>query len=274
MQNPRRARYGSILIIIFALLTPPAFAQQVIATVPVGMEPRDSAVNPVTNKIYVTNFCGNDFRCASNATVTVIDGATNNTVSVNVGFEPSAVAVNSVTNKIYVANMCGNDVSCHTLSGTVTVIDGATLATEDVTVWSSPFGVAVNSVTNKIYVVNGCGTDVSCHTLSGTVTVINGASLATKTVAVGASPNIAVVNPVTNKIYVTNYCGNDPTSACGWLPFSPGTVTVIDGVTNNTVAVNAGFAPYAADVNTVTNQIYVANRCGNDPYCASTATID
>jgi DNA-binding beta-propeller fold protein YncE len=272
MQNPRRARYGSVLIIIFALLTPPAFAQHVIATVPVGIQPEGSAVNPVTNKIYVTNYCGNDFRCASNGTVTVIDGATNNTVSVNVGAAPYAVAVNSVTNKIYVANTCGNDVSCHTFSGTVTVIDGATLATEDVTVGSSPFAVAVNFVTNKIYVVNACGNDVSCHTLSGTVTVIDGATLATTTVAVGASPNIAVVNPVTNKIYVTNACGNVPGPTCGWEPLSLGTVTVIDGVTNNTVSVNVGFDPYAADVNTVTNQIYVANQCGNDPYCASPAT--
>ena len=241
MQNPRRVRYGSLLIIIFAVLSPSAFAQQVIATIPVGVQPEGSAVNPVTNKIYVTNYCGNDFRCASNGTVTVIDGATNNTVSVNVGAAPYAVAVNSVTNKIYVANMCGNDVwPCTTLSGTVTVIDGATLATEDVTVGKSPYAVAVNSVTNKIYVANICGNDVSCRTQSGTVTVIDGATLATTTVAVGASPSIAVVNPVTNKIYVTNNCGNDPTSACGWLPFSPGTVTVIDGVNNDTVSRTKG----------------------------------
>ena len=272
MQNPRRARYGSLLIIIFALLTPPAFAQQVIATVPVGLLPEVSAVNPVTNKIYVTNYCGNDPHCYSKGTVTVIDGASNNTVSINVGFAPYAVAVNSVTNKIYVANECGG-LACQTHNGTVTVIDGATLATTTVAVGSSPFAVAVNSVTNKIYVVNGCGNDVSCGTLSGTVTVIDGATLATTTVAVGASPSIAVVNPVTNKIYVTNYCGNDPTSACGRPPFSPGTVTVIDGVTDNTVSVNVGFAPHAADVNTVTNQIYVANRCGNDPYCVSAATM-
>ena len=274
MQSIRRVLCGLILAVSFAVLSPPAFAQQVIATVPVGGQPEGSAVNPVTNKIYVTNYCGNDPSCRNNGTgtVTVIDGATNNTVSVNVGAAPYAVAVNAVTNKIYVVNTCGNDVSCHTFSGTVTVIDGATLATQNVNVGSSPFSVAVNAVTNKIYVVNGCGNDASCKTLSGTVTVIDGATLATTTVGVGISPSIAVVNPVTNTVYVTNYCGNDPIK-CAWTPFGTGTVTVIDGVTNNAVSVNVGFAPYAADVNTVTNQIYVANRCGDDPNCASKATV-
>ncbi len=50
-------------------------------------------MNPVTNKIYVANFAGNN--------VTMIDGATNSTTTVPAGLRPVAVAVNSVTNKIY-----------------------------------------------------------------------------------------------------------------------------------------------------------------------------
>src|SRR5664279_6413214 len=65
-------------------------------------------VNSMTNKIYVADWCGNDPNCTSGGTVTVIDGATDNTLSVNVGFNPYGVAVNSMTNKIYVANWCGN----------------------------------------------------------------------------------------------------------------------------------------------------------------------
>ena len=49
-------------------------------------------------------------------------------------------------------------------------------------------------------------------------------------------------------------------------------MTVIDGATNNPTSVNVGFFPYAVDVNTVTNKIYVANECGDDPNCGSTAT--
>jgi hypothetical protein len=67
-----------------------AWAQTVVATVPVGSPPEAVAANPMTNKIYVTN--------------TVIDGATNSTTTIPAGIGPDAVAVNIVTNKIYAAN--------------------------------------------------------------------------------------------------------------------------------------------------------------------------
>ena len=73
---------------------------------------------------------------------------------------------------------------------------------------------------------------------------------------------------MTNKIYVPNACGNDPSCQT-----NNGTVTVIDGVTNNPTSVAVGISPTAADVDTGTNQIYVANECGDDPSCASTATM-
>jgi YVTN family beta-propeller protein len=262
----------SLLAFSFAALTLPAFGQRVIATVPVGRGPLSAAVNSGTNKIYVADWCGNDPNCTSGGTVTVIDGATDNTLSVNVGYYPFGVAVNSVTNKIYVANWCGNDPSCAS-GGTLSVIDGvsntviATLITG-----SRPYSVAVNSVTNQIYVPNNCGHDVSCHTHSGTVTVIDGVSnTVTATVTVGSGPDQAVVNSITNKIYVANSCGNDPTCT---YPYSGGTVTVIDGVTNNPTTVDVGIHPDALDVNSVTNKIYVANQCGDDPNCgSSTMTV-
>jgi hypothetical protein len=56
-----------------------AHAQTVTATVPVGTNPFDIAVNPVTNKIYVTNPGGAPIGIG---TVTVIDGATNKATGV------------------------------------------------------------------------------------------------------------------------------------------------------------------------------------------------
>jgi DNA-binding beta-propeller fold protein YncE len=50
-------------------------------------------------------------------------------------------------------------------------------------------------------------------------------------------------------------------------------VTVIDGATDTTQSVNVGILPDALDVDTATNKIYVANECGSDPSCASTATV-
>ncbi len=222
MHTDRRPLLLFLTFSFFAVLSLPVFAQQVIATVPVGSYPQSSAVNSGTNKIYVVN---------------------NNCID-------------------YPSPCAGN--------GTVTVIDGATLATDTVTVGSNPYGVAVNPITNKIYVANICGNDLTCSSHSGTVTVIDGATLTTATVTVGASPYATVVNSITNKIYVANNCGNDPTCAS---PFAVGTVTVIDGATNNPTSVTVGILPDALDVNTATNQIYVANECGDDPYCASTATM-
>ena len=63
------------------------------------------------------------------------------------------------------------------------------------------------------------------------MTVIDGATNSTTTVNVGVYPVVVAVNSATNKIYVANCCGNDPQ-----LQSLPGTVTVIDGATNNTVA--------------------------------------
>src|ERR1035441_12099 len=281
MQSVRRALYGVILIVSLALLALPAFAQQVIATIPVGVEPASSAVNSTTNKIDVPNQCGNDSTCSSpysQGTMTVINGATNNPAPVNVGYFPSTLAVNPVTNTIYVANQCGSDPTCAS-DGTVTVIDGVSntvIAT--VTVGSDPYGVAVNSVTNTIYVVNYCGNDVSCFTYSGTVSVINGTNnIVAATVPVGYAPYSPLVNSVTNKIYVPNPCGSDPTCnpANPGLnpPYPQGTVTVIDGTTNNPTSINVGIFPLALDIDSATNQIYVANFCGDDPNCGSTATM-
>jgi YVTN family beta-propeller protein len=184
-----------------------------------GTTPFAAAVNPATNKIYVAN--------ADSSSVTVIDGATNATVTVPAGATPIAVAINPVTNMIYVANENSN---------TVTVIDGATNETFTVPVGTAPDAVAVNPFTNKIYVAN---------ILSGNVTVIDGATNTTITVPAGTQPIAVAVNPLTNKIYVVNNVSAN--------------VTVIDGATNSTSTVGVGTYPQTAAVNQLTNKIYVAN---------------
>jgi YVTN family beta-propeller protein len=209
-----------------------------LPSIPAGNNPFAVAVNPVTNKIYVTN------RDSDN--VMVIDGATNATTNVSAGDDPIAVAVNPVTNKVYVANK---------LSNTVTVLDGATNATTTVSAGISPEAVAVNPVTNKVYVANELG---------DTMTVIDGVTNATTTVSAGDAPFAVAVNPVTNKVYVANRASN--------------TVTVIDGVTNATATVSTGSFPTAVAVNPVTNKVYVANRASNtvtviDGVTNATATV-
>ena len=225
------------------------------STVNVGSRPKAVAVNATTNFIYVANATCPQFpACPSAGTVTAINGTNNATQTVNVGVDPIFLAVNAVTNKIFVTNDCGNDVNCASL-GTVTVIDGVTNNTSTVNVGFYPQAIAVNPVTNQIYVANNCGS--TCNN-PGSATVINGNNnYATTTVTVAHHPVFLDIDTAANKIYVANTCGNDPTCA------SPGTVTVIDGVTNATLPIATGDQPDVIAVNSSTHTVYVPNFLDN-----------
>jgi YVTN family beta-propeller protein len=202
-----------------------------VGTIQAGLNPTALAINPITNKTYVANSGG--------STVTVIDGATDQTTSITVGGHPAALGVNPYTNKIYVANQ--ND-------GTVSVIDGASQSvTATVVVGSSPQAVAVNSVTNKIYIANFS---------SASVSEIDGATNAVSaTLTTGTNPVALAINTATNMIYVANQNGvPQGSSAAG------NTVTAINGATHATGDGIVGAGPVAIAVNPVTNQVYVANE--------------
>ena len=200
-------------------------------SLPVGLNPGPLVVNPTTNKIYVINQSAHFYDPSH--TVTVIDGVTNEALTVDVGAAPYAVALNSITDKIYVTHVAGSP------NDSVTVIDGKTNGMISLPVGYSPKSIAINPVTNKIYVANET---------SANVTIIDGVTNATTTVAVGFSPEAIGVNSVTNKIYVADGGG----------------VTVIDGATNATSTVVVGSQPVAIAVNSVTNKIYVANYSSNN----------
>ncbi|HWP28487.1 MAG TPA: hypothetical protein VNM50_03010, partial [Chloroflexota bacterium] len=113
----------------------------IVATVAVGAGPRDVALNPTLNRIYVSN------AGATGNTVSVLDGATNAVLAtVPVGSRPGALAVNPTTGRVYVANQGAN---------TITVLDGATNAVlATIPVSGSPTGLAVNPLTNHLLVAN------------------------------------------------------------------------------------------------------------------------
>lgn len=163
---------------------------------------------------------------------------------VTAGF-PFAMAANSVTNKIYVVSWTDN---LGEDPGNLTVIDGNTnTIIKTIQVGNGPADVAVNSKTNKVYIANNFP-----FTFGGTVSVIDGATnTITATVSTGCSLEDVAVNPITNKIYVTGYW-----SGCN-------IVTVIDGATNKTTSLTAGYEPFGIAVNQLTNTIYVANN-GDD----------
>ena len=68
-------RWFALVVLISAVSSLPAAAQVVTSTVAAGLSPSAVAVNPVTNKVYVSTLCGDDPQCQSNGTVTAIDGA-------------------------------------------------------------------------------------------------------------------------------------------------------------------------------------------------------
>jgi len=227
--------WGATLLLLSPLA---ARAQTVVGTVPTPGS-RAVAVNTVSNKIYVAG-----------ADVTVIDGASNSTTAVGGGgYGTIALAVNPVTNKIYVANTgAGGGLGKPGHPSSITVIDGATNAT--VQIKGGGVAVAVNPATNKIYVA------------SSQVIVIDGATNSATTIsdpnatASGLFPVAIAVNTTTNKIYVANNNGGGSTTS------NPGTVTVIDGLTNSTTTITDQNAVYPVSiaVNATTNKIYVVNK--------------
>jgi DNA-binding beta-propeller fold protein YncE len=90
------------------------------------------------------------------------------------------------------------------------------------------------------------------------------AQTVTATVPVGKNPVAIAVNPVTNKIYVAN-CPDLSSRTVG----TNGTITIIDGDTNNSETVEAGLCPTAVAVNPTTNKIYIANFGHTSLYCGS-----
>ena len=205
-------------------------------TVTVQYGPGLVLLNPVTNKIWVQNSCGNDSSCPLGSgdnsqvvgTVSQIDGVTLAVQTVNVGKGFGAMTVNSVSNQAYASNNTDN---------TATVIDGVTLATRNVNVGTAPDDIEVDVNTNTVII---------CNSGDNTVTVFNGETLATTTVNVGNTPVEAWVNPVANRMYVSN-------------------------VGDNTVSVLSGIAPNAIQLVTVTPCRLVDTRQSGSPILANTS---
>jgi|GEM_PF-2996166 len=228
--------FASVLLSLFGIFSHNAFADQAISTIPVGSYPQDSAVNPVTNRIYITN---NDGAATNGAdSVSVIDGSTNsvvNTIQIG-GSGLGGVGVNPTTNKIYAIGM--NLQKVYVIDGNTNSITTNVPISND-----NPRIVAINQNTNKLYVVGNF------------ISVIDGSTdnITTTINSCGQIGNI-VVDDVTNKIYVS--CNSQ---AYGTFP-GMHQVQVIDGSTD-TVSATIGFPnnslPVQLAVNPVTNTIYV-----------------
>ena len=241
---------------------------QVVAQLSPGFPVHAVAVNPATNRLYVSAVDIDEYF------IIVVDTTTNQTLTtVDADDWPIDVAVNTATNRVYVVNH---------FDGTVTVIDGAAnqaIATIDANVL--PRTVAVDEAANRIYVegndsavvIDGATNQV-VDTIAlggdhwgmalnpdtdriylasfddGVLVVDVNSKTIVATVPVGTEPEALAVNTATNHIIVPNGGSDD--------------VSIIDGATNSVIAtLPVGGRPTAVAVNPATNVAYVANMDGD-----------
>ena len=164
-----------------------------------------TALNPATNRLYVSASTGTD--------PSVIDLATKTSTVIHAGTEGNALSVNVKANKIYFVGYQDNF---------LTVVDGVTNQPTRIDVpgfhqWDSAF-----NETNGLLYLPSPNDDA--------VTVIDTQTSVVSTVGTGNVPMAAAVNDVTNRIYVVNYGSSD--------------VTVIDGASHRPIAtVKVGLWP-------------------------------
>ncbi len=234
-------------------VAPEAAGPPVTATIPVGSQPQNIAVDTATHTVYVAN--------KQDDTVSVINqGAV--TATVNVGRQPSGLAVDPSTHNVYVANNWGNS---------ITVINGTTV-TDTIAVGISPTAVALDPETHTVYVTNS---------QSNTLSVIDGSQV-TATIDVGRDPEGVAVDSASHTVYVTSNSdgtlsvidGNavTRTMALGiglvWVAVDPSTHTVyvvnwsteklltIKG-TAVTQTIPYSMMPYGIAVDPLTHTIYI-----------------
>jgi DNA-binding beta-propeller fold protein YncE len=239
-------------------------------SVPVGSNPDDLVVDPVTQSVFVVN--------QLDSTVSVIDGASCNALDtagcgqrppdVAAGFFSGYLDVDIASDTVYVANNGGG------AGDTVSVLNGALctltrqLACRHVVPTTTvgaggggegaDGGSAVNIATGTIYVANAADGDVSvidAATCNAFLAFRCGGAWPTVAVGAGSFPQAIAVNRLTDTIYVANEgdntvsvingasCNASNTSGCGQIPAS----------------VTVGMQPIGLDVDEATNTIYVAN---------------
>ena len=163
-----------------------------VNNITVGKSPSSIALDPITNKLYVTNRGSNS--------VTVIDyflsddGKFHTTYNstIRVGNSPSGIAINPDINSIYVTNYYDNSVS---------IINGSTKNVEGVIkVETNPSSIDIDPISNKIYVAN-YGSD--------SISIIDGnTNMVIDTINVDKFPRGLYYNQASQILYVINSQSN------------------------------------------------------------------
>jgi YVTN family beta-propeller protein len=228
--GPALASLGFTLV----LGTTVAAAEPMFTRIRVGDLPTSIAVNPVTDRVYVSSFFSQN--------LSIVDGTTNTvTATVPLGFAPRDVTVDTLANHVYVAGV--NQASG---MAAVTKIDGKSnnVLVGPVPLFTPlesdvPVALADNPADDRLYVADATRNQVHVVALS-----------AIPPIAVGAYPDAMVFDPATQRVYVVNGHDND--------------VSVIDTQVNKVVAtIRVGGNPQGIALNTRTDRIFVTNTGDN-----------
>jgi YVTN family beta-propeller protein len=242
----------------------------VIATVPVGLGPRDIALNPTGTRAYVVN--------NSSFNVSVIDTATNTVIaSVATGLGSKKVAINPSGTRAYITTNSGIkviDTAANTVVASVPIVGGAT-------------DVTVNPTGTRAYATGGLfGThsviDTTTNSIVGTVPIVGGgvAINPAGTYAYVIGPNaIEVIDLATNGVItavplagVPQDVAFNPSGTRAYVAASPGgNVSVIDTATHTIIATVAVGDPKAVAVNPAGTLLYVTDSSGDKLVVISTA---
>ena len=264
---------------------------QVVATIPVGNQPRGIATHGA--RLYVANTYGNSISVIDTNTntvidtiplpntveglaistdgthlyagvgltdVVVIDTTTNTVLRTLSGFNHTQnLAINTAGSRLYVVNT--ND-SAPDVPGYISVVkttDYSVAATIPIGV--GPIDIALNPANTKAYVANDGGLN---H--SNVVSVINLATNSLEaTVPVGMDARDVVVNAAGTRAYATS-------SLLG-VGSPHGIVSTIDTRTNAVLGTtDVGAVPNVLGITPDDNKLYVANTTSNTVSVISTAT--
>lgn len=216
-----------------------------IVDIPTNGMPIWMAINPHTNRIYVTESVIPDNK--HNDTILVIDGTNNDKIAEIPSLIDSQIAINQKTNLVYVIGY--ENITGVNPNGMLYVMDGNNhTKIAQLQINMNTFGISVDPDTNRIYILNRNLHHVNSIWQNSTVSVLDGSNYTKiSEIEVGLDPHGIDINPITHRIYVTNYRG--------------GTVSVIDGISNKIIgqpiSLAAGIELMA--VNPITNKVYVAD---------------
>lgn len=281
--------FASVFLFSFGMVSHNAFADQVVASIPVGTNPTGVAVNPTTNEIYIANEGG---------TVSVIDGSTNSVTStIPVDSLAEGVAVNPITNMVYVVFDGKRELDV--INGSTNTLVQTILINCDCGGNLYAQGVAVDPATNMIYVtIYSAEHFGNVYDASSSIVEINGTTnTEVSYVDVAGWARGVAVNQDTNMIYSTTYAppntnanyvyaidgSTNSVVANMSVPNNPAFIAtnprtnmvyasegngsqlvVIDGSTNTILSnIPIGNDPLGVAVNSVTNKVYVANNGNN-----------